>query len=297
MSEPYSQTPDFESSSVNQLTPALYLVSTPIGNLRDITLRALDVLKGADWIAAEDTRVSQRILETYAIKTRLRSCHDHNEERIAMDVVADIRSGQVVAFVSDAGTPLISDPGYRLVQACIDNNLPVIPVPGANAVLPALQLSGLPAHEFYFAGFLPPKQGARRRRLESLQAINATLIFYEAPHRLADMLASAAEVFGARRAAVAREITKKFEEVVRAPLPELAVKYQQADSAPRGEIVVVIEGAPPEEKWDEDRIIEALDYVFQHGSPFREAVALITAQSGWPKRDVYNLATKLRSNV
>ena len=256
-------------------------------------MRALDILKKADWIGAEDTRNSQRLLNAYNIKTRLRPCHDHNETGVALQIVADIKAGQAVALISDAGTPLLSDPGYRLVQECIRHDIPIVPVPGANAILPALQLSGLPSHEFYFGGFLPAKSAARVRQLQNLKQIGATLIFYEAPHRLLETLQDCHAVFGDRAAAVTRELTKKFEEAARAPLSLLVEKYR---TAPRGEIVLLIEGIGADEKWNDDRVADALRFSFGAGGTFRDSVALVTEQSGWPKRDVYNLATRLKND-
>lgn len=273
----------------------LYLVPTPIGNLGDITERALEVLKSVDAIAAEDTRNTGQLLKLYGIEAELIACHDHNEESIAPNLIEKLKSGQNIALVSDAGTPLVSDPGYRIVAAVIEANLPITALPGANAVLPALQLSGLPPHPFYFGGFLPTRDKAQHDVLASLVQLQATLVFYEAPHRLAEMLANAASVLGlGRRAAVVREISKKFETAKRGILQNLKDFYAHEEA--RGEIVVVIEGAKGTEKWPEALVCEALASALTHGTAFREAVIIISAQSGWPKSMVYDLAIKLKAN-
>lgn len=217
----------------------LYLVATPIGNLDDITYRAIKVLGEVDLIACEDTRHTRKLLTHYGIGTRTISYHEHNERERAAELLKRLNAGESVAIVSDAGTPGISDPGFRLVQLAIANEIRVVPVPGPSAMVNAIIASGLPTDEFLFGGFLPARSGARRTRLESLVTIPATLIFYEAPHRLASALADAAEVLGNRRAVVARELTKLHEEIVRGSLDELAERY--ASENVRGEIVLVID--------------------------------------------------------
>ncbi len=206
--------------------PGLYLVSTPIGNLRDITLRALDVLKAADLILAEDTRVTGKLLSAYGLKARLERCDDHASERAAGGAVERVREGQVVALVSDAGTPMVSDPGFVVARAMIAAGLPVHPVPGPSSLLAALAVAGLPADRVLFAGFLPAKSGQRRTALEALKPIRATLVFFESGPRLAGSLADMAAVLGPRPAAVARELTKLYEECVRGDLVQLAAKPQ-----------------------------------------------------------------------
>lgn len=272
----------------------LYLVPTPIGNLGDITQRALEVLRGVNVIAAEDTRSTGSLLKHFGISAQLVACHDHNELQIAGELAGKLQAGQSIAVVSDAGTPLVSDPGYRIMQAAIAANVNVTALPGANAILPALQLSGLPVYPFYFGGFLPSRSKSRKDLLLSVKELGATLVFYEAPHRLVEMLADAESVLGdQRRAAVVREISKKFEEARRDTLFALHHFYQKNE--PRGEVVVVIEGASSGQKWEEEQVREALAVALKGGSPFREAVVIISAQSGWPKRDVYDLALKQRS--
>ena len=221
----------------------LYLVATPIGNLEDITLRALRVLREADLIACEDTRHTHKLLAHYEIAKRMVSYHEHNERERAAELVSLLEKGASVALVSDAGTPVISDPGHRLVTACIERGIPVVPVPGPSAAVAALGAAGLASDEFLFLGFLPARSGERRRALEGLRAEARTMVFYEAPHRLADTLADAAEVLGARPAVVARELTKVHEEFARGTLAELAARYRE--KPPRGEITLLIGPGEP----------------------------------------------------
>jgi 16S rRNA (cytidine1402-2'-O)-methyltransferase len=222
----------------------LYLVSTPIGNLEDITLRALRVLGEADIVACEDTRQTQKLLRFFDIDTRMVSYHEHNEITRGAELVIEIEEGAIVALASDAGTPTLSDPGHHLVKLCLRHHIPVIPVPGPSAALAALAASGLPVEEFAFLGFLPARAGSRRKRLAALRDAAAmpdeqrTLIFYEAPHRIAEMLRDAAEILGPRPAVLAREITKLHEEFLHGTLEELAA--QVTKRAPRGEITVLI---------------------------------------------------------
>src|SRR5215467_14418537 len=226
----------------SELAPGLYLVATPIGNLADITLRALAVLRGVDRIFCEDTRVTSRLLARYGISTPRALYHDHNAEEVRPAILTALRRGARVALVSDAGTPLISDPGYKLVRAAIAENLPVTAVPGPSAALTALILSGLPPDVFLFAGFLPPRQAARRRALERWSALDASLVFFEGTPRLAGCLADMAELLGDRSAAVARELTKLHEEIRRGRLADLAAYYREA-GPPRGEAAIVV--GPP----------------------------------------------------
>jgi len=219
----------------------LYLVATPIGNLEDITLRALRVLKDADVIACEDTRHTLKLLNHYEIRKRLVSYHEHNEARRAVELAGEMEQGAVVALVSDAGMPVVSDPGQELIRVCIERGIPVAPVPGASAVIAALAASGLPVSEFVFAGFLPARQGERRRILQTLAAETRTMIFYEAPHRIAGMLDDAATLLGERPAVVAREITKVHEEFLCGTLGELATELRERPL--RGEMTVLI--GPP----------------------------------------------------
>jgi 16S rRNA (cytidine1402-2'-O)-methyltransferase len=219
----------------------LYVVSTPIGNLEDLTYRAVRVLSEVDLIACEDTRHSQKLLHHYGIKTKTVSYHEHNERERAAELLASIKSGLDVAVVSDAGTPGISDPGFRVVRMALEAGLPVVPIPGPTALISALVASGLPSDEFFFAGFLPARSGARRTRLADLAGIPSTIVFYEAPHRIVACLEDALQILGEREAVVARELTKLHEEIVRGRLSEIVTWFSQPAHEPRGEMVVVID--------------------------------------------------------
>ncbi len=222
----------------NSPTGCLYLVATPIGNLEDITLRALRVLKEADLIACEDTRQTQKLLQHYAIHKELVSYHAHNELTRAPELVIQLEEGAQVALVSDAGTPVVSDPGHRLVAQCLRHHIPVVPIPGPSAFVAALAASGMPTEEFLFVGFLPSRAGARRKKLDALKSEPRALVFYEAPHRLLETLSDAAEILGNRPAVVAREVTKIHEEFLRGSLAELRDAARKR--APRGEITLLI---------------------------------------------------------
>lgn len=220
----------------------LYLVATPIGNLEDITHRGVRLLGEVDLIACEDTRHTKKLLNHYGINTRTISYHEHNETERAAQLLERLKLGANVAIVSDAGTPGISDPGFRLTRLAIANEITVVPVPGASALVAALVSSGMPTDEFFFGGFLPARSGGRRTRLGELRSIAATLIFYEAPHRISATLRDAQEILGERQAVVARELTKMHEEIARGSLSELAARFSSAESA-RGEMVVIIDRA------------------------------------------------------
>jgi 16S rRNA (cytidine1402-2'-O)-methyltransferase len=270
------------------------LVSTPIGNLKDFSPRARDALAGADAILCEDTRTSAVLLRAYDIKTKLLPLHEHNEESRIAPLVAAMQGGARYALISDAGTPLVSDPGYRLVRACIEAGLTVGGVPGPNAAVFALTLSGLPPHPFLFSGFLPPKSGARRAALERLRnaeaaGLSATLIFYEAPHRVAEFLADAADLLGPRPAAVCRELSKHFEEVRRESLPALAAHY--ATHQARGEITVVI-GPAPDEPTSAETLDAALHAALAQMS-LKDAVSAVATATGLAKKQVYARALEL----
>lgn len=219
-------------------TGRLFVVATPIGNLGDATPRSIEVLRSVDAIAAEDTRRTRKLLTHFGITTRLLSHHDHNEERVSREVVERIEEGKDIALVSDAGTPLVADPGYRLVSACAERGLEVVAVPGPSAVVAALSIAGLPPQPFYFAGYLPRKSGQRRSRLASLAGLPCTVIYYESPHRIAAALKDMHEVLGDRKAVVARELTKVHEEVLRGTLGELSAVADARHL--KGEIVVVV---------------------------------------------------------
>jgi 16S rRNA (cytidine1402-2'-O)-methyltransferase len=218
----------------------LYLVATPIGNLADITHRALQVLRDVDLIACEDTRHTRKLLQHYGIDTKTISYHEHNELQRAAELIELLKDGSNVAVVSDAGTPAISDPGFRLVRAAVENEITIVPLPGPSALISALIATGLPTDQFFFAGFLPARSSARRARFDELRSVPGTLIFYEAPHRLATSLRDAHEILGEREAVVARELTKLYEEFRRGRLSELAEHYSTVEQ-PRGEIVLLID--------------------------------------------------------
>jgi 16S rRNA (cytidine1402-2'-O)-methyltransferase len=273
----------------------LVLVSTPIGNLGDMTPRAVATLRAADLVLCEDTRVGARLLGQFGVRARLGPLHDHNEDGRIPEVLRLLRDGKRVVVISDAGMPLVSDPGYRLVRAALAEGLSVGALPGANAATLALVLSGLPPQPFLFLGFPPPREAARRASFAGLRAaeragLSATLIYYEAPHRLAGALADMAEMFGPRPAAVARELTKKFEEVRRASLDELAAHY--ANSEARGEITVVI-GPAPSETASADDLDTLLRAALATGS-VKQAVAEVTASTGLGRKQIYARALALR---
>ena len=280
-----------ETALQAELHPGLYLVATPIGNLADLTLRALAVLRGVDRIICEDTRVSGKLMARYGITTPLDVYHDHNAEKVRPAILASIHRGARVALISDAGTPLISDPGFKLVRAAIDEHLPVTAVPGPSAAIAALILSGLPPDAFLFAGFLPPRQAARQRALERWAAVEATLIFYESTQRLAESLADMVERLGNRTAAVARELTKLHEEVRRGKLVELAGYYQASGHA-RGEAVVLV--GPPElvqPDWAEvDKMLRGALVRFS----VRDAAAKLATETGLSRGELYRRALSIQ---
>ena len=274
------------------LVPGLHIVATPIGNLRDITLRALDVLREADLIACEDSRVFAKLASHYGIAAPTVAYSDATQDAAEPKIVRALAAGKRVALVSDAGMPLISDPGYRLVRAALAADHVVTSAPGASAVPMALALSGLPTDRFFFGGFLPAKESERRRAIASAAAVPATLVFFEAPHRLAASLVDLAELLGPRPAAIARELTKLFEEVRRAPLTELARHYAQHPDV-KGEIAVVI-GPPGEtEAPAAERLDEALRGAMA-GASVKDAAAEVAARYGLKRRDVYARALELK---
>ena len=275
------------------LQPGLYVVATPIGNLRDITLRALDILRGAGRVYAEDTRVTRKLLDAYGLKPNLFSYHEHNAGPARAQILAALTRGESVALVSDAGTPLISDPGFKLARAVIEAGFRVFPIPGASAPLAALIASGLPSDRFLFAGFLPPKPGARRAALAALAAIDATLILFETGPRLAASLADMNQAFGPRPAALARELTKLFEEIRRAGLDELAAHYAAA-GAPKGEIVIVI-APPPDPAPAEAEQIDAFLRAALTRAGVSQAAAEAATALGVPRRLAYARALALKA--
>ena len=270
------------------LDPGLHLVATPIGNLGDITLRALWVLRSVDRILCEDTRVTARLLTHFGIDKKLDAYHDHNADRVRPLVLAALRRGETLALVSDAGTPLVSDPGYKLVREAIAEGLPVTAAPGPSAAVTALILSGLPPDAFLFAGFLPARSAARKKALAAWRDIAATLVFYEGPSRLAGCLADMAAVLGDRPAAIGRELTKRHEEVRRDTLAELARRYC-GESPPRGEIVIVVGPPPPVAPEAAGDLDARLDALLAEKS-LRDAVDQLAAETGLARRDLYDRA-------
>lgn len=275
-------------------SPALVLVSTPIGNLQDLSPRAKEALAAADMVLCEDTRTSATLLRAHGIATRTQALHEHNEQARAEALVAAMLGGARYALISDAGTPLVSDPGYRLVRAAIEAGLKISGIPGPNAALLALTLSGLPPHPFLFTGFLPPKSGARRSAFQAIRGaelagLSCTHIFYEAPHRLDEFLADAAATLGPRPAAVCRELTKHFEEVRRGGLDELAAHY--ATHQARGEICIVIGPAEAEQSTAED-LDTALRTALASMS-VKDAAGAVATALGLPKKQVYARALEL----
>ena len=275
------------------LAPGLYLVATPIGNLRDITLRALDVLAACDVLLAEDTRVTGKLLSAYGIRTRLERHDEHVAERAIPGILERLEAGERVALVSDAGTPMVSDPGYRLAREAIAAGHPVIPIPGASAALAALTLAGLPTDRFLFAGFPPPKSAARRTFLEEFANVRATLIFYEGASRVADCLADMAAVFGPRPAAVCRELTKLYETCVRGTLPELAADPRF--EAPKGEIVILV-GPGAEKAASADDVEAALREAVSR-LPLGEAASEVAKAFGLSRKDLYRQALALKETA
>jgi len=277
------------------LSPGLYLVATPIGTADDITLRALAILRDADLLAAEDTRNARKLMEIHGVPLngrRVVPYHDHNGARARPGLLKAIDEGRSVAYVSDAGTPLIADPGYRLAQEAIERDLKVIAAPGASAVLAALSVAGLPTDRFLFAGFLPPKSAARRSELETLAAVPATLVFYESPRRLADCLADMAQVLGGTRdTAVCRELTKRFEETRRDTLDDLAAAYA-GEAPPKGEVVIVI-GPPKVAQPTEADLDSALAAAMEDNS-LKDAASIVAEATGLPRKQVYARALELR---
>ena len=273
------------------LAAGLYVVATPIGNLGDITLRALAVLAGANVIACEDTRATAKLLARHGIRTPTTRYDDHAGARARPRLLARMQDGKAVALVADAGTPLIADPGYVLVRAAIDAAIPVVPVPGPSAVLAALAAAGLPTDRFHFVGFLPPRRGARVRALEALKPIEATLVILESTRRLAASLEDMTRILGPRPAAIARELTKRFEEVRRDTLAGLAAHYRD-QGPPKGEAVIVVGGAAAAQRPDETELRAMLARARKTMSVC-EAVAAVTAVSGVARREVYALALKL----
>ncbi|NBX65501.1 MAG: 16S rRNA (cytidine(1402)-2'-O)-methyltransferase [Proteobacteria bacterium] len=280
-----------DSTDTAPMQQGLYLVATPIGNLRDITLRALDVLKAADAVLCEDSRVTGRLMHAYNLKKKLVVYNDHSDEADRASVLLRLESGETLALVSDAGTPMLSDPGFKLVSACLERGIPVVPIPGASALLPALQLAGLPTDRFLFAGFLPHKSAARRTVFEELKNLRATLVFYESPNRVAESVVDAFAVLGDRPVAMAREMTKLHEECRRGTLAAWAAN-ESLLGVLKGEAVLLI-GAGVEnaasEADIEGTLIKALAVM-----SVKDAAELVAKATNTPKKQVYEMALRLK---
>jgi 16S rRNA (cytidine1402-2'-O)-methyltransferase len=273
------------------LAPGLYIVATPIGNLRDITFRAVDTLAAADIIACEDTRVTGKLLAAHHVATPTIPYHEHNAAKMRPKLLARLKAGGSIALVSDAGTPLISDPGYKLVREAADASIDIIPIPGPSATLAALAVAGLPTDRFLFAGFLASRGAARRRALQPLTGIDASLVFFESARRLADSLADMAAVLGPRPAAIARELTKRYEEIRRGTLDTLADHYRDA-GAPRGEVVIVV-GPPDSAQAMAAPDLDKLLRLAMAQMSLRDAAASVSAATGQPRREIYARALAL----
>lgn len=282
-----------QKSFVEDGKAALYLVPTPIGNLEDITLRALKILQNVDMIAAEDTRNTRKLLTHFAIQTPIMSYHEHNKKTGGEKIIRLLSEGNTIALVSDAGMPAISDPGYELIQDVIRNGFPVIAIPGANAALTALVASGIQPQPFYFHGFLPRKKQEREKMLDELKGMPATMIFYEAPHRLKETLEAMFQTWGDRKIVLARELTKKFEEYLRGNLSE-ALEWVKKETV-RGEFCLIVEGAAAGENeelslwWRSLSVKEHVQYYIEKGEPVKEAIKKTAKERGMNRREVYRI--------
>jgi|SRR4051812_24849779 len=268
----------------------LYIVATPIGNLEDVTLRALRILKQADLVAAEDTRQTKKLLAHYQIATRLTSYYDEIEGEKASLLIKQLEDGKTIALVSDAGTPTLSDPGFRLVRSAVRAGISVVPVPGASALLAVLSAGGLPTDRFAFEGFLPAKRRERREKLQSIAAETRTLVFYEAPHRIKETLADLLEVFGDREAVLGREVTKLHEEFIRGPLSEVIAAL--AEKEPRGEITLAVAGSSGEEKPQEAMLRDEIAALLKKGLRVKEIAEILGEKFGYPKKDIYRMVVE-----
>ncbi len=276
------------------MTGTLYIVSTPIGNLEDITLRAIRVLKEVDVVAAEDTRHSRHLLDRYQIETRLTSYHDHNKEEKAPVLVEQMLEGKSVALVSDAGTPGISDPGYVLINLAINREIPIVPIPGATAAIAALSVSGMPTDRFIFEGFLPAKHLARQKRLQELAREERTIVFYEAPHKVIRAIEDMLLVFGDRRVVITRELTKMHEETIRGTLSEGLKRLHEGTI--KGEFTIIVHGAMKDPKMqDIDTAAYLKNLILHRGLSRKEAITTAAEDLGIPKKDVYKESLKMKN--
>lgn len=275
-----------KKSLVTQKTyGTLYICATPIGNMEDITVRVIKTLKSVDLVAAEDTRQALKICNRYNIRSPLTSYHEHNEKRKGQLLLEKLKAGKSIALVSNAGTPGLSDPGYRLIKACIEQEIRVEILPGPNAAVAALVVSGLPTDRFVFEGFLPRRKGERQKALARLVSENRTMIIYESPHRILSLLEELEVLFRGRRLALARELTKKFEEVIRGTPKEIL--SQLKNKAPRGELVMVIEGSSERLEYSDEYVRSRLDRLMAEGLSKRDAIARIAAETGVARRIIY----------
>ncbi|MBF0709566.1 16S rRNA (cytidine(1402)-2'-O)-methyltransferase [Alkalihalobacillus hwajinpoensis] len=271
-------------------TGKLYLVPTPIGNLNDMTFRAIQTLKDVDLIAAEDTRQSKKLTNHFEIETRLISYHEHNKESSGYKLLERLREGQSIALISDAGMPAISDPGYEIVSACVAEEIPVIPLPGANAAITALVASGLPTQHFYYYGFLSRQKKERKIELQQLKTIPSPVLFYEAPHRLKEMMKAVLEVLGNREIIIARELTKKYEEFIRGSVEEVLRWFEENEI--RGEFCVIVEGGIAEEVneelwWEDFTLRDHVEHYINDGMKSKDAIKQVSIDRELPKREVY----------
>ncbi len=279
-----------------KLPAALYVTATPIGNLKDITIRALETLAACDIIACEDTRVSRKLLSHYGIRSHLVTYHEHNADKQRPYLLNALNEGKAIALISDAGTPLLSDPGYKLVEDVLSEGFEITPIPGASALLAALVPAGLPTDQIHFAGFLPQKAGARVTKLVSLKDIPGTLVFYESPRRLGPVLSAMAEHLGAeRKAVIARELTKKFEEFRRGNLAELAEHYANSD-APKGEAVILL-GPAAKKELDENDLDQLIRQGLAEGLHVKQLSADLALKTGRKKNEIYKLAQTIKDQI
>ena len=272
----------------------LYIIATPIGNLEDLTLRALRVLREVDLIAAEDTRHTRKLLSHYEIATSLTSYHDHIETSKAQVLIEGLQSGENIALVSDAGTPCISDPGYRLVKGAAEAGIAVVPIPGPSMLTALLSVGGLPTDRFAFEGFLPAKQSQRQKALQGLRREERTMIFFESPHRLVRMITDLGDIFGDREIVIGRELTKKFEEILRGRICSLQADLQSRHI--KGEIALLVAGWDgQQEKASEQSIEEILQQLLADGLALKEAARIVSEQYGLSKREAYTLGIKIKA--
>lgn len=271
----------------------LYLVATPIGNLEDMTLRALRMLKEVDLIAAEDTRHTRKLLTHYGITTPLTSYHDHSETEKAPELIAQLLAGKNIALVSDAGTPCIADPGFRLVTAAAEAGVSVVPIPGSSMVTALLSVGGLPTHRFAFEGFLPAKRSQRRKALHHLKQEERTLVFFESPHRVLDMLADLEDTCGDRQIVIGRELTKMFEEVLRGQVSELRTALATRDL--KGEVAILVAGQTEPSQAEEARpLSEEIQELSAQGFSLKDIARIVSETRGIPKREVYALGLRIK---